>query len=52
MVDESKVEKVEKQEPKKESKAQKPHVLTPEQIESRQRAHEAKVAKFLAGGEF
>ena len=27
-------------------------VLTPEQIASRQRAHEMKVAKFLAGGEF
>ena len=27
-------------------------VLTPEQIASRQRAHEMKVAKFLAGGKF
>ena len=27
-------------------------VLSPEQIASRQRAHEIKVAKFLAGGEF
>ncbi len=27
-------------------------VLTPEQIASRQLAHEIKVAKFLAGGEF
>ena len=27
-------------------------VLTPEQIASRQRAHDIKVAKFLAGGEF
>ena len=26
--------------------------LTPEQIASRQRAHELKVIKFLAGGEF
>jgi len=27
-------------------------VLSPEQIASRQRAHEIKVAKFLAGGEY
>jgi len=35
-----------------EVKAPKIVPLTKEQLESRQRAHEMKVAKFLAGGEF
>ena len=46
--DEVKVEEP-KEAPKKTPKLP---VLTPEQIASRERAHEIKVAKFLAGGEF
>jgi len=38
--------------PKVEATKVKPPIMTEEQIESRKRAHEMKVRKFLAGGEF
>ena len=46
-------DKVEKVEEKVEKKAEvKKPILSPEHFTSRQLAHEIKVAKFLAGGEY
>ena len=46
------LEEVTKIEADKPAKPKQKVIFTPEQIASRQRAHDLKVAKFLAGGEF